>query len=53
MPALAPAQDPVSHEEYLAAELLADTRHEFLGGYVAAMAGGTMAHAKVKTNLTV
>lgn len=30
---------PISVEEYLAAELVSKTKHEYLGGYVYAMAG--------------
>jgi Uma2 family endonuclease len=34
----------MTHAEYLAAEAAADVRHEYLGGNVWAMAGGTIEH---------
>lgn len=40
----------ISVEQYLAAELDAEIRHEYLGGYVHAMAGGTNAHNRIATN---
>lgn len=43
----------VSVEEYLAAELAREERHEYLGGYVHAMAGGTVAHARIGMNLSI
>lgn len=42
----------ITYAEYLAAEELSDVRHEFYQGNVLAMAGGTGAHARLKTNLT-
>ena len=42
----------VSVEDYLAGELRSDIKHEYLGGYVHAMAGGTLSHNRVATNLT-
>jgi Uma2 family endonuclease len=40
-----------TYEQYLALERETGVRHEFLEGEVWAMAGGTTAHARVKTNL--
>jgi Uma2 family endonuclease len=37
----------LSVEEYLAREEDAEVRHEYLGGYVYAMAGGTTSHARI------
>ena len=39
--------DPVSVEEYLAGELVAEVKHEYLGGEVHAMAGGTNRHSEI------
>src|SRR4051812_38453135 len=44
--------DSLTVEEYLAAEELADVRHEYIGGYVYAMAGGMPDHSLVGTNAT-
>ncbi|TWT97908.1 hypothetical protein Pla108_20620 [Botrimarina colliarenosi] len=41
----------VSVEDYLAAELASEVRHEYVGGYVHAMAGGKTAHNRVKGNV--
>src|SRR5262245_49717233 len=41
---------PLSVEEYLAGELVSPIKHEFLGGVVHAMAGGTNAHNTIKLN---
>lgn len=51
MPATAPQR--LTYAEYLRIEASTDERHEFFDGVVLAMAGGTMAHAKVKVNLTI
>ena len=51
MPALA-AHPRLSYAEYLAFEEQSELRHEFCEGVVLAMAGGTGAHARLKTNLT-
>jgi Uma2 family endonuclease len=37
----------VSVDDYLAGELVSDTRHEYLGGYVYAMAGASNAHNEI------
>ncbi len=50
MPAVAVQR--LSYADYLALEATSEQRHEFCEGMVLAMAGGTMAHAKVKVNLT-
>lgn len=42
----------VSVENYLAGELVSQTKHEYLGGMLYAMAGGTNAHNLIATNLT-
>lgn len=44
---------PVSVAEYLAAERTAPEKHEYLGGYVYAMAGGKVAHNRIATNILV
>lgn len=43
----------VSVDEYLAAESNSTVKHEYLGGYVYAMAGGRNAHNLIATNITV
>lgn len=40
-----------SYAQYLADEELSDIKHEFCNGTVVAMAGGTIAHSRLKTNL--
>lgn len=45
--------EPVSVEDYLAGEVVAETKHEYLGGEVHAMAGGTTRHSLVSTNVTI
>jgi len=40
----------ISVEDYLQGELESDVRHEYLGGMVYAMVGGTNAHAEVSIN---
>jgi Uma2 family endonuclease len=40
----------VSVEDYLAGELASDIKHEYIGGYVYAMAGSTTAHNRIATN---
>ncbi|MBM4368404.1 MAG: Uma2 family endonuclease [Deltaproteobacteria bacterium] len=46
----ATARQLVSYAEYLAAEELSATKHEYIDGQVVAMAGGTMAHATLVGN---
>ncbi|NJL95549.1 MAG: Uma2 family endonuclease [Anaerolineae bacterium] len=43
----------MSHAEYLAAEELSDTRHEYLRGEVFAMAGGTPEHGALAAAITI
>lgn len=47
----APKIQHVSVEEYLAGELVSSTKHEYLGGFVYAMAGATNVHNLVATNI--
>jgi Uma2 family endonuclease len=47
----APPQAPLSPEEYLELERAAEFRHEYYGGRMYAMAGGTHRHAVVIGNL--
>ena len=42
---------PLSEDDYLAGEMLADVRHEFVNGDVYAMAGGSANHNRVAGNL--
>lgn len=42
----------VSVEDYLADELVSEIKHEYLGGFVYAMAGGKIAHNIVAVNFT-
>lgn len=49
---LAKSTAPLSLEEYLAAERVAETKHEFHGGHVFAMAGGTGPHSQIAVGLT-
>jgi Uma2 family endonuclease len=42
-----PATGRVTYEEYLAAEAMSDTKHEYLRGEVFAMASGTPTHARL------
>ncbi len=39
--------------DYLAGEATARAKHEYLGGYVYAMAGGSNAHNRISTNATI
>lgn len=43
----------ISVEEYLATELRSPTKHEYLGGVVYAMAGGTNAHSTIASNTLI
>lgn len=42
---------PVTYADYLAHESRSETKHEFYGGALFAMAGGTVGHADVQTGL--
>lgn len=46
-------QQSISVEDYLAGELVSDIKHEYVGGYVYAMAGARNSHNLIATNLTV
>lgn len=48
--ALLKTDELISIEDYLAAELKSDIKHEYLGGVVHAMAGGKARHNKVSAN---
>ena len=48
-----PAKKRLSYTDYLRLEQETGIRHEFLDGEVVAMAGGTLRHARLKTNLTI
>ena len=50
MPAVAP-ELRISYADYLALEQSTDTRHEFYDGRAWAMAGGTLTHSAVKSNV--
>jgi Uma2 family endonuclease len=47
----APQLRHVSVEDYLAGELVSQVKHEYLGGYVYAMAGATNAHNRIASNV--
>src|SRR5436190_8318545 len=51
MSATAVLAKAISEEEYLAAELLAEERHEFVDGAVYSMAGASEAHNRIVMNL--
>jgi Uma2 family endonuclease len=46
-----PQQGQVSVQEYLASELESQEKHEYLGGYVYAMAGANNAHNRIASNV--
>ena len=41
----------ISVEEYLAGELISETRHEYIDGYIYAMAGASSNHGRIASNL--
>ncbi|MEO8084296.1 MAG: Uma2 family endonuclease [Ardenticatenales bacterium] len=41
----------VSADEYLAQEVLADDKHEYVDGVVVSMSGGSIKHSRIKTDL--
>jgi len=47
------AQPPYSTEDYLAFERGADERHEYLDGFIYAMAGESPTHADISANLVI
>jgi Uma2 family endonuclease len=42
---------PISEQEYLAFERAAEERHEYLGGEIFAMSGGTWEHSLIASNI--
>jgi Uma2 family endonuclease len=50
--ALAPSQHLISVEEYLEGERVSEVRHEYVDGYVYAMAGGSDDHNRIALNIT-
>jgi Uma2 family endonuclease len=44
-------RDPVSVDDYLAGELVSEIKHEYLGGFVYAIAGARIAHNLIKGNI--
>ncbi len=46
-----PAKASVSYEDYLEAESQSQTKHEWLDGVVYAMAGGTLEHSRLASNM--
>lgn len=51
MAGAAEAQAVISEQEYLEGEKLSDTRHEYVAGYVYAMAGSSKRHAEIALNI--
>jgi Uma2 family endonuclease len=47
----APKLHRVSVEDYLAGELVSEVKHEYLGGYVYAMAGARNVHNRIASNV--
>lgn len=43
--------DRISIEEYLQGELISDVKHEYIDGYVYAMAGAKLNHERIRGNL--
>jgi Uma2 family endonuclease len=48
---LNPAHKPISEEDYLKGELLAETKHEYIDGQVFAMAGASENHNLLSVNI--
>jgi Uma2 family endonuclease len=48
-----PAKRRASYAEYLVAERASETKHEYVGGVIVAMAGGTIEHGRLVSRLTV
>ena len=47
------ARKRATYAEYLALEARSETKHEYIGGAIVAMAGGTIEHGRLSTRLTV
>jgi len=47
-----PKPETISVEDYLEGELISEVKHEYLGGQVHAMAGGTSRHSALGSNVT-
>ena len=47
----APKHDLISIDDYLAGELVSPVKHEYLGGYVYAIAGARTAHNMIAVNI--
>lgn len=47
----APKVPPMSIEEYLAGELISEVKHEYVGGFVYAQAGGRNVHNLIASNV--
>ena len=43
----------ISVEEYLQGELIASVKHEYIDGYVYAMAGASTNHVRIVSNLNL
>jgi Uma2 family endonuclease len=50
---VAPEASRFTVKEYLALEAVAETKHEFFGGYIVAMAGAEMEHNQIAQNVRV
>jgi len=44
---------PISVQDYLAGELIARRKHEFVDGVVYAMSGGTVTHSRIASNAVI
>lgn len=51
MTVVADTQQIISEQEYLDGEKISDTRHEYIAGYVYAMAGSSKRHAEIALNI--
>jgi len=52
MPLAKQVGDKVSEEEYLKSELTSEVRHEYIDGYVYAMAGASINHNRISRNIS-
>ncbi|PWU16738.1 MAG: hypothetical protein C5B50_12870 [Verrucomicrobia bacterium] len=51
MPLAVAREEPISVEDYLAAERVSEIRHEYVGGVVYAMAGASKDHVQIALNI--